>query len=64
MDLFRRVATQWRIGPGGPTGLDYGPLFSLMDRMGLSAEAWDDLLADIQVMETEALDAMNEKDED
>jgi len=64
VELFRRVATQWRTGAAGATGLDYAAIYPLMDRMGLSADAWDDLFSDIQVMEAEALDAMHEKDSD
>ena len=58
--LFSRVRTQWRVGAGGATGLDYSSIYPLMDRMGLSVEQWDELLSDIQVMEIEALVAMRE----
>lgn len=47
---------------GGPTGLDYGPLFALMDRMKLSDEDHDELFGDIQTLERAALEAMNAKD--
>lgn len=59
--MFRKVSTQWRTGPGGPTGLDYCAVYPLMDRLGLDADAWDALLADIQVMEAEAIDVMHTK---
>lgn len=58
--LFSQVRTQWRVGAAGATGLDYGVVFALMDRMGLSADQWDELLGDIQVMEIEALVTMHE----
>lgn len=45
---------------GGATGLDYGPLFTLMDRKGLSNEDYDQLFDDIQTLERAALSAMNE----
>lgn len=52
------MATQWRVGMNGPTGLDYGVLFVLMDRLGLDEEAFDGLLDDVRVMEAEALKVM------
>jgi hypothetical protein len=61
VELFMRVDTQWRVGMNGAVGLDYCAIYPLMDRMGLSAREWDDLLRDLQVMEYEALDAMHEK---
>ena len=56
--LFSRMATQWRTGMNGPTGLDYVVLLSLMDRLGLDAESFDDLLDDVRVMEAEAMKVM------
>lgn len=55
------MQTQWRVGAVGPTGLDYNVLHQRMDRMNLSADEYDQLEADIQVMEYAALAAMNEK---
>ncbi len=52
------MATQWRTGMNGPTGLDYVVLLALMDRLGLDAESFDDLLDDVRVMEAEALKVM------
>lgn len=61
--LFASLRTQWRVGMGGATGLDYGPLYCKMDRLKLTPEAYDDLEADIQAMEFGALGAMNDRDE-
>lgn len=47
---------------GGATGLDYGPLFAIMDRMKLSDDDHDELFSDIQTLERAALEAMNAKD--
>jgi Phage related hypothetical protein (DUF1799) len=58
--LFSRIRTQWRVGFAGPTGLDYGVLFTLIDRMGLDADKSDQLFEDIRVMEQAALSAMQE----
>jgi hypothetical protein len=44
----------------GIIGLDYNVLFRKMDRMGLSAERYDDLEGDIRIMEAEAMAAMRE----
>lgn len=62
IQLFTRLSTQWRVGPGGPIGLDYGVLFHEMDRQSLDKDAYDDLLAQIRVIETTALDEMHKKD--
>lgn len=61
-DLFRWASTQWRVGAGGATGLDYNPLLHKMDRMGLEADEYEALEADIRVMEFAALEAMSKKD--
>lgn len=61
--LFAFMRTQWRSSGMGVIGLDYGPLYSKMDRMDLSREAYDDLEADIQAMEFAAIGAMNDREE-
>lgn len=60
--LFQRLRTQWRTGMNGPTGLDYGPLFALMERMRLGDDEHDALFEDIQTLEAGALEAMHTKD--
>jgi hypothetical protein len=59
--LFSSLSTQWRVGAGGPTGLDYNVLFYRMDRMRLSDEAHQQLFDDIRVIESEALQILNQK---
>jgi len=61
LDLFLKMRTQWRIGMAGATGLDYGVLFHKMDRMGLSAERYEDLEEEIRIMESAALEEMAKK---
>lgn len=56
--LFASVRTQWRVGPGGAYGLDYGVVDPRIDRMGLSDEARETLQAEIQVMEFAALETL------
>jgi hypothetical protein len=57
--LFCYMQTQWRAGAMGATGLDYNVLHAKMGRMKLSADEFDELEADIQVMEYAALAAMS-----
>lgn len=60
--LYLRVVTQWRFSFSGPTGLDYGAVYPLIDRMGLSPEDWDQMLFDLQAIEVAARDQMREQD--
>lgn len=57
--LFTHLQSQWRVGVGGATGLDYTPAFHLMDRMGLEPSEWDDLFGDLRAMESAALRQIN-----
>lgn len=54
-NLFVSISTQWRVGPGGAVGLDYNVLYRKMDRMHLSEERYDELEAEIRIMEDAAL---------
>lgn len=60
--LFADLQTQWRVGMGGATGLDYNTLFHKMDRMGLEPDEYELLEDDVRTMEFAALDAMANKD--
>ena len=62
-ELFSYMRTQWRGAGMGIIGLDYGPMHTRMARMNLSPTEYDDLESDIQVMEIEALNTMNDRDE-
>ena len=55
------MSTQWRTSAAGATGLDYGPLFALMDRLGHTGQAWFDLFDDIRILESAALGTMRDK---
>jgi hypothetical protein len=59
-DLFCRVRTQWFVGFGGPTGLRYEAIYPLLDRMGLSPADWEQAFADIQLMESAALQQISD----
>lgn len=60
--LFAQLQTQWRIGMGGATGLDYNTLYHKMDRMKLEPDEYDELEDDIRTMEFAALRAMSERE--
>lgn len=62
--LFCRVSTQWRVGMGGATGLDYGAIYPLLDRIAQDAEEWMDLFEDLQVLEGAALKQMSDNRSD
>lgn len=50
--------SQWRMGPNGPTGLDYNVLYRKMDRMELTLEEYDELEAEVAILEDSALEQM------
>ena len=58
--LFNNLSTQWRIGMGGPAGLDYAAVYPLLDRAAKDPQEWDELFSDIQVMEGAALKQIGE----
>ncbi len=69
-DLFCMVSTQWRTGGTGGmggmvcyVGLDYGPLFVVMDRRGIKDDDWISVFSDIRVIEAEALDTIRGQQE-
>lgn len=56
------MSTQWRTGgmAGVRLGLDYVPLFARLDRIAPDREEWEQLFADVRVLEAAALDRMTE----
>lgn len=46
--LYTRLATQVRLGPMGPVGLDYAAAYPLIERYGWDLETVLDLLARIE----------------
>ena len=53
--VFRRMATQWNVGPGGPIGLKYESLQAVLAIMGVKAKDRQGVFSDIQDMELAAL---------
>lgn len=60
--LFADLQTQWNVGMGGPTGLNYLVLFAKIDRLGLVGDQAIDMEEDIRAMEHEALRTMSERE--
>lgn len=58
--IFCEVASQWRMGPGGPVGLDLNVVFRVMDLFKVKGRRKQvDLLRSIRVMESAALKQMS-----
>jgi len=53
--------TQWRIGMAGPTGLDYAALPMALRMIAAPRTDWQQLMADVRVMESAALQAMRKE---
>ena len=58
---FADLATQWRSGFAGPTGLDYGVILGVLRLRRVPRAQWAQLFDDVRVMEAEALAVMGEK---
>lgn len=57
--IFSSLATQWRVGTGGATGLDYNVLPWMFGLHGVEDAAA--CMADLQIMESEALKVMHKE---
>jgi len=53
--LFNALATQWRTGAVGATGLDYSVIREVASLIGIKKRRVPELFPDLQVMEAEAL---------
>lgn len=53
--LFDAMGTQWRVGPGGPSGLDYTAISSTAAMLGIKRGCLTEIFPDLRVMEVEAL---------
>lgn len=54
------MGTQWRVGPGGPAGLDYTAIRATASMLGIKRRDLTDIFPDLRVMEVEALAVMAE----
>ncbi|MBK3510708.1 DUF1799 domain-containing protein [Pseudomonas sp. MF6747] len=58
--LFNALATQWRTGACGATGLDYTSIRDVAEYLGIKRKTIPEIFHDLQVMEAEALAVMAE----
>lgn len=58
--LFDAMGTQWRLGQGGPSGLDYTAIAPTASMLGIKRRDLTDIFPDLRVMEVEALAVMAE----
>ncbi len=56
-----QMATQWRMGFGGPIGLDYGVLPFVMRMASVPPTERSDVFMAVQLMERAAMEEMSEK---
>ena len=61
--IFKDLVRQWRIGMGGPTGLDYSALPFVFDLHEVKRKKRQDVFDAIRQMEDEALRVMQEQNE-
>lgn len=54
--VFQRLQSQWMVGVGGATGLNYSGIESALRLMGIKGRKRSELFADIQVMEEATLE--------
>lgn len=57
-NVFISMGTQWRVGPGGAYGLDYGVLPAVMDMLHVPAADRAEVFDAIRTMEDAALEEM------
>lgn len=63
-NLFHALTTQWRVGMGGATGLDYSVIPAVGKMLGFKNKQINEMFSDLQVMENEALITMGENQKD
>lgn len=57
---FVAMGTQWRVGTGGATGLDYAALEPVLRLIGAAPDEWTDTFDCVRTLERAALAAMRE----
>lgn len=58
--LFEALGTQWRLGQGGPSGLDYTAIPAVASMLGIKRHELTEIFPDLRIMEHEALAVMAE----
>lgn len=62
--VFESMATQWRIGMAGATGLDYAAMPVVMDMAGVKKKRRPEVFQSVRIMEQVALESMAENRND
>lgn len=58
VNTFIALGTQWRVGPNGPTGMDYSAVLAVLQMNGTPRKAWREIFDGIRVMEDAALETI------
>lgn len=58
VNLFISMSTQWRVGMGGATGLDYAALPAVMAMLCIEESERPQVFEDLRIMESAAIVAM------
>ena len=58
VNVFVAMSTQWRVGMGGPTGLDYAALPPVLRLLGVPTADRADVFDGLRTMEDAALETM------
>lgn len=58
-EVFCAMDTQWRVGAGGASGLDYGALPTVLRLLGIKRAEWSEVWDAVRVMERAALEEMH-----
>lgn len=53
--LYLSYPNQWRVGAGGPVGLDMSVFHHALDRKGIKGDEFDEFVEDLLVIESAAL---------
>lgn len=62
LNVYLRLhQTQWRIGPSGLIGLDYGPLAFFLELESVPRDRWPEVVDGVQIIESEVLRQVREK---
>lgn len=59
--LFEAMGTQWRVGPGGPVGLDYGVFPAVLRLEQIPRADWPEAFDMLRIMEAAALIEMRKE---
>lgn len=59
--VFSAMSTQWRVGSGGPYGLDYGAIPDVLRLMAVPRGEWPGVFSDLRVMEDAALTELRKR---